>query len=230
MVNYHENPKHNTINYAIFLIRRPEALTSGLLDKIHNQTLAGRSIVSFERLVKGSREALVVFGPAVILRPLINTLDLLELEEYSKRVDLDDKGYHISAWEVGAKAEINPSSPISNLKYFIPVLTDSEEFWWQLILKPAGNNFSDARFYTTIRVVLRADNTGRAQELKEHLSKTGGQVGLTPLPQTYTSSQTIKFYQERAFGRTPFSKKSETGVDITLTPGQVQALLGLTET
>ena len=86
MANYHENPRHNTITHTLFLIRKPENLTSDLLKKIYQQAQKDRLTVSFERLIKGSREALVVFGPAVLLSHL-TALDLLELEDYSKRID-----------------------------------------------------------------------------------------------------------------------------------------------
>lgn len=234
MTNYHGNPRHNTRSYTLFLIRKPEALTSDILAKIYNQARAGQLTISFEKLIKGPREALVVFGSASLLRPLTSVLDLLELEDYSKRIDplkLAGTNYNIIAWEVGSKNEISAVSQISNLKDFIPTLNESEEFWWQLILKPTDNEKStDVSFYTTIKGVLKADNPSRTQELKAQLSQIGSNVGLIPLPQVFTSPQLIKFYQERSGGKTPFSKASETGVNITLAAKQIQSLLGLVET
>ena len=103
---------------ALYLIRNKHKFSEALqtiLQQMQNSSLS----ISFERLFKGKKSALVVFGPKKLLEKLVPILDLIELEDYT---DVD-KG-QVTAWEV--KALEKPKS--------LPELDENEHFWWQLIL------------------------------------------------------------------------------------------------
>lgn len=92
MKDFYELPPKDT-SYGLFLIKNPPALETGILDQI-GSLLTDSLIVSFEKLYKGSKLALVIFGPKKIL-VLLKDLDLVELEDYTK---VSQK--KISAWEL----------------------------------------------------------------------------------------------------------------------------------
>src|SRR5688572_3161726 len=87
--------------YGLFLIRNTVALTPAVLDSIKNELLESKTIISFERLFKGGKSALVAFGPRELLLNHQSALDLLELEDYTQNVEVE----HISAWEVVVKKD-----------------------------------------------------------------------------------------------------------------------------
>src|SRR5437870_4004856 len=99
MRDYQENPGHFKIEYSLFLIRSPEALNINVLKAIEVELSKENLIISLERLFKGTKTALVIFGPKIILQKFSTTLNLLELEEYTKQA----KDGQISVWEMGVK-------------------------------------------------------------------------------------------------------------------------------
>ena len=69
--------KPSSTPQSLFLIRNPDQITTELLEKLH-QT---QTSLSFEKLFKGSEQALVLFGPKG-LEQRLPELGLLELEDY----------------------------------------------------------------------------------------------------------------------------------------------------
>ncbi len=132
MRNYLESPKHFKAPYAVYLIQKPQMLDAKMVEELYKAVLPSRSILSFERLFKGSRRALVLFGPTETLSKFSDTLGLLELEDYTKRATLAN----ITGWEVGGKFSEKNSIKVPHLIHEIPPLEDNEEFWWQLCLHP----------------------------------------------------------------------------------------------
>lgn len=80
MRDYYDLPE-KIKNYSLFLIREPSALNVANLDKFLAESSA--PILSFERLFKGSRSALVIYGPKQVLAKFPD-FKLLELEDYTK--------------------------------------------------------------------------------------------------------------------------------------------------
>src|SRR3989344_2549312 len=118
------------LEHGLYLIRNPRNLTSGVLEQIHRTSLRDHFVISLERLFKGSKSALVIYGPKQVLGEFTQ-LSLLELEEYT-----DAAGDKATSWEVGTKDQmalhISVPRPWDNK----PLLDEPEQFWWQIVLKP----------------------------------------------------------------------------------------------
>lgn len=203
MEDYRETTSGLGIDYALFLIRQPQTLTQQIIQSFYKETLKGGFILSLERLFKGSKSALVVFGPTSILQPFSSSLGLLELEDYSQKLSPQQMEGVVS-WEVGSRHPSAESLPIQNLFKEIPQLQDDEEFWWQVVVQSKAQvnsslpKLQQPHFQSVIRAVVVASNQKRAQQLQEGLVGLGGEAGLALLPQPYTASQLVKFYQDRA--------------------------------
>lgn len=113
------------VDTSLYLIRNKHKFSEALRLILHELQSSNLSI-AFERLFKGKRSALVVFGPKKLLEKSVPILDLLELEDYTN-VDVNS----ISAWETGEKPKK------------LPELKDDEQMWWQLILW--GNLYAQIR-------------------------------------------------------------------------------------
>lgn len=206
MEDYRETTAGLNINYSLFLVRQPEALTKEVINSLHQSILKEGLILSFERLFKGAKSALVIFGPFHILQPFSSNLGLLELEDYTHKIDPSklEKGSSpgVAAWEVGTKNP--PADPLfmSNLFQTLPPLESEEEWWWQVAVQPRGKadsgKLQQPFFQSVLRSVIISSIPKRAQSLQESLSHFGSEAGLAFLPQPYTISQLVKFYQERS--------------------------------
>lgn len=166
--------------YGLFLIRKTEHLTSHLLESIRSEHKLANFLVSFERLFKGTQSALVIFGVKKLLEKHKNTLDLLELEDYTN-VDAS----HVSAWEVGIRGKGNNQKIFVNL----PKILETEQFWWQLICPP------NSKVQITA-VIISPDKTNR-----DNLSRVCQKLApdrLIKLPQAFSSLQILEFYQKRS--------------------------------
>lgn len=228
MGSYYERAANFSTEYSLFLIGKPEDLSVKLLGELHDASLKNNLIISFERLFRGQRRALVVFGPTFILRPFSDILGLSELEDYSRKVDAD-KGVipaGLLTWEVGIKSSASPSLVIKSLKSYIPPLEENEEFWWQLVIQPAGRH-GIMSFQAIIRAVLISTDLKRARDLQKDLLEIGGDVGLTQLPQAHSTQHMLKFYQDRALPQTSLAKFKERGLSLSLSPEEILSLAGI---
>ena len=110
-------------DFGLFLIRKTKALDSIFLDSLHSDILRLDLNISFERLIKGDKSALVTYLPKALAQKYKDSLDLLELEDYVG-VNIN----HVLAWE----ASLNKGSE----KYFknFPPIGKDEQFWWQFVL------------------------------------------------------------------------------------------------
>lgn len=195
MRDFHENPKKTKIEYGLFLIRSPLNLTTDFLDFIHSK-ISKEGLISLERLFKGKQSALVIFGPKDILISLNESLNLLELEDYTQVNEVN-----VSGWEVGIK---NPPQfqkhEISNLFTNMPQLEDHEQFWWQIILRASVDkkDFTQKSFQSQIRAVVFSPDQKRLQDLTKELENLGAANFLVKVPKPYTSGKIASFYQERS--------------------------------
>lgn len=129
MKDFAEKPSALGKDYALFLIRNPQALSEKLLEELHALTFKTGHIITLERLFKGAKSAVVVFGPKSILDNYPD-LNLLELEDYTT-VNED----HVITWEIGTKDPVLfHFYPISVFKQ-LPKLGEDQQFWWQLTLR-----------------------------------------------------------------------------------------------
>ncbi len=111
--------------YGLFLIKNPRALTREVLSEIQKWIRKGNQIISLERLYKGNKSALAIFGPRKLLSKLAS-LELVELEDYTK-VDRSS----LSAWEI---KKTPPLAGRLNLK-------DTEQVWLQYVLESKASDF-----------------------------------------------------------------------------------------
>lgn len=213
MGDYREVPL-SSMPSSVFLVGNPQAFSPDILQKMHEAAFQGKFILSFERLFRGSKRALVVFGPVDIIQPFSLQLQLTEIEDYSLKAT--DK---MRAWEVGRKFQQTSMEPLDILNY-TPGFHEDEEFWWQVILRPEV----DSIFATTIRAVFGGSDNERAMKLQEKLSKIGKSQGFSILPQAYKNEQVIKFYRDRSVHLGSVSNPRE---NLKLSIREVCSLLGL---
>lgn len=205
MSDYREKPLNFTPVYSLYLIQKPQALTMEMLDKLYQQLLPDGLILSFERLFKGHKKALVVFGPASVLRQFDSQLGLLELEDYSQAINLEKINSPESVfliWQMGFKGNKSGEGGVLSL----PVNLEShEQFWWQAVLRPDKKD----RWQGVIRAAVTAVTRSRASILSEGLSAIGN---LSLIPQAKTAFQLAKDYQERSISAEEFSPLSSQAV------------------
>ncbi len=211
MRDYQETPKHFKIEYGLYLIRNTPGLKATVLDSIHSQIVKEGLIVSLERLFKGSKSALVIYGPKNILTNLSDKLSLLELEDYTKV-----NSEHISVWEIGVKNHQMAKEQLQKVESFFmdfPMLEQAEQFWWQLVLKAKSNK---SLFQSQIRAVVIASDLTRRKKLSESMQNLlSGH--LTKVPKPFTSMQIMEFYKLRSLGNDSTSPVLQTEEILKLT-------------
>ena len=212
MVNFRQNPKDLSSDLGIFLIGKPENLTDELLDSLYQIGLKKRLILSLERLFKGKKSALVVFGERSIMNQFSQTLSLLELEDYSLAANEEN----VLIWDYSVKSGTKPNYDI-NLKSVERLdLKDNEQFFWQITLQPLGNKLdqilfkmykkllgynasnptqdNDKLFISNIRGVLLSDSIKKDED---RFNKIAQQFNLVITPSPFKSSQRLDFFQTR---------------------------------
>lgn len=169
-------------DYSLFLIRNVRGLSEHLLKLIHQDLQKTSLAVSFERLFKGSESALVIVGPSKILTKYTHSLNLLELEDYTN-VDKDI----VAGWEVGIKN--NPQ--IDDTPKSVPILDESEHFWWQVTLWKGG---------THIRCLVVSADDAKRKNLT-HTLPYFPSSRLTKLPKAFSNEQLFEAYKKRSFSK-----------------------------
>lgn len=167
--------------YSLFLIRNTSRFSAKLLNSIHEDLLGLGAVISFERLFKGKKSALVVFGPASLLLGYKDALDLLELEDYTN-VNVS----HIFAWEAGIKNKESREKIFGSLPQFL----ETEQFWWQIILS--------APFKAQITAVVIAADAVARDTLSQKLQNLAPEK-INKLPKAFSNSQMLDFYKKRSF-------------------------------
>lgn len=194
MKDFTDIPAYASAEYGLFLIRKIQAVNADFLNHLNGRLLESGSIVSIERLFKGKKSALVVYGPRKLLLSLNHVLDLLELEDYT---DVNVK--QISAWEIGIKDSSYEWVSGQNIFANLPQFLDSEQFWWQIIL--------NGSFNLQITAVLISAIEQRRIDLAEKLQSLDPQV-LIKLPKVFSNPQFLDFYKKRSLRM--FDKQNST--------------------
>jgi hypothetical protein len=182
MRDYSEDPEKDR-NYSLFLIRNTQGLTPSVLSSIRNELSESKAIISFERLLKGRKSALVIFGPRDLVLNHKTSLDLLELEDYTN-VSVEE----ISAWEAGIKKDTKITQ---KLFQNIPNLLENEQFWFQAILPSTLKPQLTGVFISTDES-RRHTVTPALQNLSHEVHK---------LPKAFSNAQLLEFYQKRSYRR-----------------------------
>lgn len=177
MRDYQEIPE--SLSYGLFLIRKPKVITE-VFNLLHDEYLKAGKILSFERLFKGTKSTLVIFGPRSLLKKA-NKLDLLELEDYTEI----DSG-QISIWEVG----IRSAGKREKIFTRIPPLLNDDQIWWQVVLSRS--------FKPQIKVVVLSKDPSRRENLSRAVENLAPDK-LFRLPKGFTNALLLDFYQKRSF-------------------------------
>lgn len=187
MRDFQEAPHNNSRDYSLFLIRNLRALNSKLLEDLHLQLSKKASFISLERLTKGNKVALVIYGPKKILQQFQLELNLLELEDYTRKYSQED----LLVFEIARKNQPIEGDIFTNL----PKLIETEQFWWQLILRPKIIHRKKI-FTGQIRVGLILDNS-REELSRQFESLDGGK--LLKVPRPYSKEAMRKIFLGRTF-------------------------------
>lgn len=215
MRDYQEFPASTDLKYSLFLIRDPKALNEQVLESFCKLLSGQNLLISLEKLSKGNLQALIIYGPQKILNSLKETLNLLELEEYSEKIKVDKS----LAWEIGVKEGIDD---LTQQKLMLPELHPNEEYWWQMVLQPTEDSFQVAT-----RAVLTGGNMERVKDLKEQITKLLENFNLIMLPQAYSTAQIITFYQQRVLAKSLLPKGAPQKAQPTLTAREIAGLLNI---
>lgn len=175
--DFQDIPGQKDEEYSLFLVRLFSGLTAEILNSIHQDIVKEGLIISLERLFKGRKSALVIFGPRQVLLKYAHLLNLLELEDYTN-VDRE----FVQAWEVDMKNV--------NRAYFDLSLSEDEQVWWQLTLKA-----KKMEFISQIRASVFAKDPSRRKDLSEALKNARG---FAKIPKPFSSSQIFDFYHQRS--------------------------------
>lgn len=207
MRDYHDIPVNQQTNYSLYLIKNEVGLTEDFLEQINKIIDKKRLIISLERLYKGTKKALVIYGPVTILKQFSKELDLMELEDYSLKNEQGDLSHNL-CWEVSAKHFQKINASILGLREVSENLREMEEIWWQLVLQPqCERNGIQPIFKAFIRVVVICADEQKGKDIKLNLEKQIKESGLLSLPQAYSSSQILQFYQKRSLPQKFFTKE-----------------------
>lgn len=178
-------------DYGLFLIRHSRGLNRQLLERIHDDLSESGLNISFERLFKGKKSALVVFGSRKLLTKYQDSLNLLELEDYT-----NVNAEMVNAWEVGIKEDggwkVEDGKVLSRLSQFL----ETEQFWWQLILWV--DNPSTKLFQSQIRAVVLSDDPTKRKNITQALQNLP-KDWFFKLPKAFSNAQIIDFYRKRSF-------------------------------
>lgn len=164
---------------SLYLIQNPQALTLNLINELKSRLKS--EIISLERLFKGTKSALVVFGPKKVLEQFSN-LNLLELEDYTNLKSSK------SAWEMATKT--GNLEDVNGVFDNLPALNTNEQFWFQLVLQPKDQNWGGL-----IRSVVSSETEDRVKKLAQDLQTLSV---LVKVPRPLTSDQIYQNYLKRA--------------------------------
>lgn len=193
MREYQEIPLKSKEEYGLYLIRNTANLNPELLKSLKDHIASDGLVISIERLFKGQRAALTIFGPKRFLKNYIDDLALLELEDYSLNLDTNDM--HI--WEMGSKGK--QALPLLNIFKNLPSLSEEEQFLWQVVLGPKDGK--NEGFKSQIRAGVYSKDPARRRELAHILQNMPQDEGLIKIPRPYSLEQMISFYRLRSLGK-----------------------------
>lgn len=193
MKDYQEIPHKSSEEYGLFLVRQTENFNINFLERIQQAILSSGLVISIERLFKGGKAALVIFGPKSALSSFTQ-LNLLELEDYAAGLDSKD----IVAWELGAKGGSNFAENIINIFKDLPELREEDQFFWQVVL--GAKKGKDAYFQTQIRAIVYSPDPVRKKTLSDSLQNLNF-GGLVKIPRPFSTEQVMAFYKLRSLSQ-----------------------------
>ncbi|MBI2196792.1 hypothetical protein HYU45_04260 [Candidatus Daviesbacteria bacterium] len=193
MRDYQDIPQRKKEEYGLFLIRQPGNFSAQILDHIGKAMLVDGLIISLERLFKGSQAALTIFGPKRMLDQFMESLSLLELEDYTEGYSSSE----VAVWEMGVRETGHQS--VNTVFENISRLGADEQFFWQLVLG-AKKIKETIVFQTQIRAVVYSKDPLRRKVLVPLFENL--QAGsLIKVPKPFSTEQMMDFYRLRSLGK-----------------------------
>lgn len=210
MHDFQEDPARAGLEYGLFFIQKPGALIT-LLPTLYSQLLKERLIVSFERLNRGGKIALVWYAPKLIAGKYDKELGLVEIDDYTNKTDrknvsvLEFKPTQVTDSTVRTVATVSASED-----------AQIEQVWWQLVIQPASPVWTEKlshfiwhgsfgqesvkegnQFYGVARLVVVGENSRKREEYWLKASQQAKASGFEPLRSVYTSAQKLQYHSKR---------------------------------
>lgn len=193
MRDYQEIPLKSKEEYALYLIRNTGNLNVQVLEAIREHIVGDGLIISIERLFKGQKAALTIFGPKKVLEQFSSQLALLELEDYSFNLKSDE----VHIWEMGTKNRQLKTQNLEVVLKNLPTLTEDEQFLWQIVLgSKSGKNVI---FDSQIRAGVYSKDAARRIQIAPLFQNMGGE--LIKIPRPFSPEQMMSFYRLRSLGK-----------------------------
>ncbi len=178
MKNFQDLPTAH-LEYSLFLLQNPENLTHSTLKKLHDFALQLDTLISLEKLTKGSQTVLTIFVPNQFITQFPE-LGLLELEDYiSLEPEKDEKKISKNEalpWVIAPK---NSKKDLQlNDSFFKKLsLNEMQHFFWQIVLQPLKTN---TNFQATIRAMvvekIPAERVNVAKRIDSLINETTGLI------------------------------------------------------
>lgn len=196
MNDYQESPRNFNQSYSLYLVKNTSSLNIELINRMFLLLLPDKLMITFEKLLKGQKQAAVIYAPKVIFVNFSKELDLVEIEDYQRVLPQDGISAKVTAWEMGIN---NFPLTTDSLNLESLDLSDQEYFWQQIIIQPAKSTQTEKLWLVSIRVVLITANSEKNKEARFNLERIEKTAGLISLPQIYNTQMILKFYLDRSF-------------------------------
>lgn len=185
MRDYQEIPQKKEENYGLYLVRK-NPVAWEFLDSVRAELSSSGGVLSLERLFKGRKTALCIFGPKNILEDFIGELRLLELEDYIAGLSFEN----MDIWEVGVKSSDEFEE---NMDIFasLPKLYKEEQFFWQVIIGAKD---------VQIRAAIFSESFERRKMFIAWFEDLAPQT-FYKVPRPYSKEQMFDFFYLRSLGK-----------------------------
>lgn len=194
MREYQEIPLKSKEEYSLFLIRNIANFDAEHLGSLRESLESDGLLISIERLFKGRKAALTIFGPKRILETFMADLSLLELEDYT--LNLNSTDMHI--WEMGTKEKDQKDENLPAIFKNLPSLSEEEQFFCQVVL--GAKSGRSEIFQSQIRGAVYSKDPLKRRELAHFFQNASG-GGLIKIPRPYSSEQMASFYRLRSLSK-----------------------------
>jgi hypothetical protein len=225
MKDFKEIPITPNLEYGLFLVKNTALFNLAYLSRIHKFITEQKSIISFERLLKGEESVLVIFGPKNILTSFPE-LELMELEDFllpvSSPQNFDDPnkvsvnqtmGFQISSKQDPKKSLIVAPDFLKNLS-----LGENQRLFWQVVVSGLKE---DSNFQVTLRALVNEPNAGTRAELAKKISAhIVEKTELNLSQRDETTSKVFDDFKKRALVPSEVAK-------FNVTSDELSGLLGL---
>lgn len=221
-VTHYRHKIRKLVNYSVFLIREPGSFDLLLLERLYDVCKNTGFSFALEKLYRSNKQALVIYAPSFLVRPLSLPLKLLEIEDYSQSLmqsDLTLPTTNILAFQLESRGFQSNLTLLAQEYAKELNLEEGEQVWWQWVLRPKSQpsiidqgmeiikRISDQKsivdanpesgFYFNLRLIIQTSNQTKALVLYRKLNQVSDSLGIHFLPQVHSKFQITNFYRDR---------------------------------